>query len=52
MRSQGVLWIAQESAGVVPGTSRDLGSPADFVLSRNGKALALTAPHGGRIDWL
>jgi hypothetical protein len=52
VRSLGVRWIAQESAGVVPGTPRDLGSPADFVLSRNADALALTAPHGGRIEWL
>jgi hypothetical protein len=49
--SLGVRWIAQESGGVVPGTPRDLGGP-DFVLSRNGNALAVTAPHGGRIDWL
>ncbi len=49
--SLGVRWIAQESGGVVPGTPRDLGGP-DFVLSRNGEALAVTAPHGGRIDWL
>src|SRR4051794_5369185 len=47
----GVRWIAQESGGVVPGTPHDLGGP-DFVLSRNAEALAVTAPHGGRIDWL
>jgi hypothetical protein len=52
VRSLGVQWIAQESGGVVPGTPRDLGSAADFVLSRNADALALTAPHGGRIGWL
>jgi hypothetical protein len=52
VRSTGVRWIAQESAGVVPGISRDLGSPADFVLSKDAEALAVTAPHGGRIDWL
>jgi Uncharacterized protein conserved in bacteria (DUF2332) len=51
VRSLGVAWIAQESGGVVPGTPRDLGGP-DFVLSRDGQALAVTAPHGGRIDWL
>jgi hypothetical protein len=51
VHSLGVRWIAQESGGVVPGTPRDLGGP-DFVLSRNGTALAVTAPHGGRIDWL
>jgi hypothetical protein len=52
VRSLGVRWIAQESAGAVPGIPRDLGQPADFVLSRDGRPLAVTAPHGGRIDWL
>lgn len=51
VRSLSVRWIAQESGGVVPGTPRDLGGP-DFVLSRDGEPLAVTAPHGGRIDWL
>jgi len=52
VRALGVRWIAQESAGVVTGVPRDLGSPADFVLSLDRRPLALTAPHGGRIDWL
>lgn len=51
VKSLGVRWIAQESPGVVPGLADDLAGPA-FLLSRDGEALALTAPHGGRIDWL
>jgi hypothetical protein len=50
--SLGVRWIAQESAGIVPGIARDLAAPDSFVLSVDGRALAATAPHGGRIDWL
>ena len=51
VRSLGVRWIAQESPGVVPGIATDLSGP-DFLLSVDGRPLALTAPHGGRIDWL
>ena len=50
--SLGVRWIAQESAGIVPGIARDLAPPESFVLSVDGRAVAVTAPHGGRIDWL
>jgi hypothetical protein len=50
--SLGVRWIAQESAGIVPGIARDLAGPESFVLSVDGRPLAVTAPHGGRIDWL
>jgi hypothetical protein len=48
----GVRWIAQESAGIVPGIAGDLAGPESFVLSVDGEPLAVTAPHGGRIDWL
>jgi len=51
VRSLGVRWIAQESPGFVPGVLEGRKGP-DFVLSRDGEPLALTAPHGGRIDWL
>jgi hypothetical protein len=51
VRSLGVRWIAQESADVVPGIATDPAGP-DFVLSLDGRPLARTAPHGGRIDWL
>jgi len=47
-----VRWIAQETAGVVPGIDRALAGPEFFVLSVDGRPLAVTAPHGGRIDWL
>jgi hypothetical protein len=49
-----VRWIAQEAQGVVPGTGETPsgGWGTDFVLSLDGRPLALTAPHGGRIDWL
>ena len=50
--SLGVRWVAQESAGIVPGVARDLAGPDSFVLSVDGHVLAATAPHGGRIDWL
>jgi hypothetical protein len=50
--SMGVRWIAQESAGIVPGIDRQLAGPESFVLSVDGRPRAVTAPHGGRIDWL
>ena len=52
VRSLGVRWVAQESAGIVPGIPADLARPDSFVLSVDGRPLARTAPHGGRIDWL
>ena len=48
----GVRWIAQEAAGIVPGIDRALAGPESFVLSVDGRPVAVTAPHGGRIDWL
>ncbi len=49
-----VRWIAQEGAGMVPGTGEPYpgGWGPYFVLSLDGRPLAHTAPHGGRIDWL
>jgi hypothetical protein len=49
-----VRWIAQEARGVVRGTgdTPPSGWGTDFVLSVDGRPLALTAPHGGRVDWL
>jgi hypothetical protein len=52
VQSLGVRWIAQESAGIVPGIARDLARPDSFVLSVDGRPVAVTAPHGGRIEWL
>ena len=49
-----VRWVAQEGAGVVPGTGqpRPGGWGPYFVLSLDGRPLAHTGPHGGRVDWL
>ena len=55
VRDLPVRWIAQEAPGVLPGTGN---APDDeswgehFVLSLDGRPVARTAPHGGRIDWL
>jgi hypothetical protein len=47
-------WVAQEGAGMVPGTGEPYpgGWGPYFVLSLDGRPLAHTAPHGGRVDWL
>jgi hypothetical protein len=54
VRSLPVRWVAQEGAGMVPGTGTSYpgGWGPYFVLSRDGRPVARTAPHGGRIDWL
>lgn len=54
VRSLPVRWIAQEGAGMVPGTGKPYpgGWGPYFVLSIDGRPLAHTAPHGGRVDWL
>jgi hypothetical protein len=56
VRSRQVRWVAQEGFGALPDVDAQI--PEDrrvggrFVLSLDGRALAQTAPHGGRIDWL
>lgn len=50
--SLGVRWIAQEAPAVVPGPAEGVSAPGRFVLSLDGRPLAVSAPHGGRIDWL
>jgi hypothetical protein len=54
VRSLPVRWLAQEAPGVVPGTGETPpgGWGNEFVLSLDGRPLARTAPHGGRVDWL
>jgi hypothetical protein len=54
VRSLPVRWVAQEGAGMVPGTGQPYlgGWGPYFVLSLDGRPLAHTAPHGGRVDWL
>ena len=55
VRSLGPRWISQESPGVLPDVDAQLPDPGDargrFVLALDGRPLAWTAPHGGRIDW-
>jgi len=53
VRSLPVRWVAQEGAGMVPGTGRPYpgGWGPSFVLCLDGRPLAHTAPHGGRVDW-
>jgi hypothetical protein len=56
VRSSPVRWIAQEPTTVLPELDAALPDPdaaaGRFVLSVAGRPVALTAPHGGRIDWL
>jgi hypothetical protein len=50
-----VRWLAQEPANVLPDIDAALpavDTAGRFVLSLDGRPMALTAPHGGRIDWL
>jgi hypothetical protein len=56
VRSLPVRWLSQEAADAVPGVRealpRDLDVAGRFVLALDARPLALTAPHGGRVDWL
>lgn len=56
VRAHGVPWIAQEEPADVPGATELLPEDADpagrFALCLDGRPLALTASHGGRVDWL
>jgi hypothetical protein len=54
VRQLPVRWLAQEAPGLVPGTGerRPGGWGNYFVLALDGRPLARTAPHGGRLDWL
>ncbi|MGY1917213.1 DUF2332 family protein [Blastococcus sp. SYSU DS0973] len=49
-----VRWLAQEPAGMVPGTGvvPDDGWGGEFVVSLDRRPLARSAPHGGRLEWL
>jgi hypothetical protein len=51
VRSSPAHWLAQEPLGVLPGP-RSGPDDGRFVLALDGRPLARTAPHGGRIDWL
>jgi hypothetical protein len=54
VRDLGVRYISQEGAGVLPEVDAQLGDEARgrFVLALDGRPVAWTTPHGGRIDWL
>jgi len=54
VRGLPVRWVAQEGAGMVPGTGESFpgGWGPYFVLSLDGRPLARTAPHGDWISWL
>jgi hypothetical protein len=54
VRGLPVRWISQEAPGLVPGTGerRPGGWGTYFVMTLDGRPLARTAPHGGRLDWL
>ena len=56
VRSLPVRWIAQEGPDVLPELTAALPEPArgggDLVLALDGRPVARTAPHGGRIDWV
>jgi hypothetical protein len=56
VRDRGVRWIAQEAPGDVPGAEAQLPEGTDvagrFTLCLDGRPVAVTAPHGGRIQWL
>ncbi|TFC57320.1 DUF2332 domain-containing protein [Cryobacterium sp. TMB1-7] len=56
---RGVRWLANEGRTVVPGVAGTLPSTlpaasgsADFVLSLDGRAVALAQPHGRAVHWL
>lgn len=56
MRQLPIRWISQEGLGVFPAIRDQLPHQStesgQLVLALDGKPLARTAPHGGRIDWL
>lgn len=56
VRSLPVRWIAQEGPGVLPELTAALPPEhqggGGLVLALDGRPLARTAPHGGRVDWV
>jgi hypothetical protein len=54
VRELPVRWIAQEGPGVLPQVDAQLPHVdirGRFVMSLDGRPVAWTAPHGGRLDW-
>ncbi|MGB6230227.1 MAG: DUF2332 domain-containing protein [Litorimonas sp.] len=55
MADCGAEWIANEGASVLPEVAEGIDTsdrPGAFILSRNGRAIARTGPHGQFIKWL
>jgi hypothetical protein len=53
MRALGVVWLANESPGLLPDVTATREDPQDFILARDGRAaLALTDFHGTWLHWL
>ncbi len=52
VRATGAVWLANEAPGVLPGLAEPDLLPGEFVLSRDGVALAATDPHGSGVRWL
>lgn len=45
-------WLSNEAPGIVAGTADAEDGSARFVLARDGRPIARTAPHGSSIEWL
>lgn len=55
VRRQPARWVSNESRGVFPSIDAQLSRdppPGQFVLSLDGRPLALTDPHGRSVEWL
>lgn len=49
----GVVWLSNESPGLLPGTELEGIDPHGFVLTRNGtEPIAVTDSHGTWVEWL
>lgn len=51
MRALDVVWVSNEGARVIPGEPVSWANDHDFLLRRDGEALAVTHPHGRSITW-
>jgi hypothetical protein len=52
VRRLGAMWIANEALGVLGDTGDEPWPRGRFLLSRDGRPVAWTDPHGTAIDWL
>jgi len=51
-RTREVHWVSNEAPGVIPGTDLDPRPQGRFILAHDGMPVAVTGPHGQRLDWL